>query len=148
MIFSGLVFLPLLALAQGAQLNILIDSGTSLLVFPATPGPNEQVTARLESSNIDLDISNITWSLNGKTVKSGQGVKDFAFISGDIGSRVLIVASIDSTRGKITKVYDFTVGSVDLIWEGGGYVPPFYSGRSLWARQGQLRLLAIPLSYI
>lgn len=34
--------------------------------------------------------------------------------------------------------------SVDLLWQGDGYVPPFYSGRTLWIKQSAINLLALP----
>src|SRR3989344_1121949 len=33
--------------------------------------------------------------------------------------------------------------SVDLIWQGNGYVPPFYQGRTLWSKQTKVSFLAI-----
>ena len=33
--------------------------------------------------------------------------------------------------------------SVDLIWHGEVYTPPFYKGRSLWSSQSQLKIVAI-----
>ncbi|MEK7176166.1 MAG: hypothetical protein AAB695_02200 [Patescibacteria group bacterium] len=34
--------------------------------------------------------------------------------------------------------------SVDLLWQGSSYVPPFYQGRTLWSNQSKVVLLAIP----
>jgi len=34
--------------------------------------------------------------------------------------------------------------SVDIIWQGESYVPPFYEGRTLWSHQSQITLVAIP----
>lgn len=34
--------------------------------------------------------------------------------------------------------------SVDLLWQGDGYVPPFYQGRTLWSKQTKIALVAIP----
>lgn len=34
--------------------------------------------------------------------------------------------------------------SVDLLWHGDGYVPPFYKGRTLWSSQSTITLVAIP----
>ena len=34
--------------------------------------------------------------------------------------------------------------SVDLLWQGDGYVPPFYKGRVMWSQQSKITLLAIP----
>jgi hypothetical protein len=34
--------------------------------------------------------------------------------------------------------------SVDILWQGRGYTPPFYQGRTLWSRQSGITLVAIP----
>ncbi|MEK7227518.1 MAG: hypothetical protein AAB641_01340 [Patescibacteria group bacterium] len=34
--------------------------------------------------------------------------------------------------------------SVDLLWQGNGYVPPFYQGRTIWSKQTKITLLVIP----
>lgn len=34
--------------------------------------------------------------------------------------------------------------SVDILWQGKGYTPPFYQGRTLWSRQSGVTLVAIP----
>ncbi len=34
--------------------------------------------------------------------------------------------------------------SVDLLWEGKGYVPPFYQGGAPWTSEGAIRFVAVP----
>lgn len=34
--------------------------------------------------------------------------------------------------------------SVDILWQGETYVPPFYSGKSLWSNQSRITLVAMP----
>lgn len=34
--------------------------------------------------------------------------------------------------------------SVDILWQGETYTPPFYEGRALWSRQSLITLVAIP----
>ena len=33
--------------------------------------------------------------------------------------------------------------SVDLLWQGNGYVPPFYQGRTIWSKQSGVTVLAL-----
>lgn len=33
--------------------------------------------------------------------------------------------------------------SVDILWQGGNYVPPFYQGRNLWTSQSEVTFVAI-----
>lgn len=34
--------------------------------------------------------------------------------------------------------------SVDLLWQGEGYVPPFYEGKNLWSKQSEITFFAVP----
>jgi hypothetical protein len=34
--------------------------------------------------------------------------------------------------------------SVDIVWQGETYIPPFYEGLSIWSYQSQITLMAIP----
>lgn len=34
--------------------------------------------------------------------------------------------------------------SVDIIWQGETYTPPFYEGRALWSKQSMITLVAVP----
>lgn len=34
--------------------------------------------------------------------------------------------------------------SVDILWQGDAYTPPFYNGRTLWSNQSRISFLAIP----
>jgi hypothetical protein len=34
--------------------------------------------------------------------------------------------------------------SVELLWQGSGYVPPFYAGKTLWSAQTNVALFALP----
>src|SRR3989344_1441328 len=34
--------------------------------------------------------------------------------------------------------------SVDLLWQGETYTPPFFEGRSLWSNQSRVTIVAVP----
>src|SRR3990167_742525 len=34
--------------------------------------------------------------------------------------------------------------SVDILWQGDTYTPPFYKGKSLWSNQSRITFVAIP----
>lgn len=36
------------------------------------------------------------------------------------------------------------IGTVDLLWQGETYTPPFYLGRALWSGQSRLTIVAVP----
>jgi hypothetical protein len=138
-------FIPLLASAQVSGIQDVIDNGVSLTITPSAPGANQNVTATLDSSSIDLDISIITWRVDGKTTLSGQGDKTLSLASGPVGSQTTISADIsEGGGGGLNRSITFSPAEVDLMWQGGGYVPPFYEGRAMWTHQGQITFFAVP----
>jgi len=138
-------FVPVLASAQITGVQDVVDNGVNLTVTPTTPRPNQSVSAILDSSSIDLDTANISWSVNGKRVQNGQGQKTFSFTAGSAGSQTIVSASISSRDGtSLVKSITISPASVDLLWEGEGYAPPFYEGRTMWANEGQITFLAVP----
>jgi len=144
----GFFFLPSLSQAQ-----VFVDQSNnptdlsqtiSFTIDPTTPAPNTTTNISIESSSIDLDSSTISWSVNGKTTKNGRGLKNIDFVTGQNGSLTTITVYINSVIGQFSKTITIRPGTVDLLWQGGGYVPPFYKGRTLWAKQGMITLVAIP----
>jgi hypothetical protein len=122
----------------------IISAGINISVAPLLPGPNESVTASLDSASTDLDRSTITWSVGGKKVASGLGVKTIDLISAPQGGKTVISVNVVSPDGTFNKSYTIDSASVDLLVQGGTYTPPFYEGRSLWTFQTRYTLFAIP----
>src|SRR6185312_14095227 len=144
-ILFAIALIPAFVSAQTPSIQDVINSAVSLTVTPSPPGPNQNVIAVLQSSSIDLDTSIITWKLNGKTEHSGQGSKSFNFTSGPVGSQTTVSAVIaESGGGSLTESATISPAEVDLMWEGEGYIPPFYEGRAMWAHEGQITLFAVP----
>ena len=122
----------------------LISSGISFVLYPQNPGPNDDVQASIESTTVDLETSQITWTLNGKVLGQGQGFKSVNFSTGPTGTKALLEVTILSVSGSIKKSILLNSNDVDLLWEGRGYVPPFYKGKTLWGTQTSMVLVAIP----
>lgn len=151
LIFLCVLFLPIIRIqaqavddTSGSSVQDLISGGIEIVLFPQIPGPNESVHATLNSTTVDLDISDITWVVNGKNLQSGQGLKDLTFMTGSTGTKTTIEAIISSSGGSITKKITLNSADVDLLWEGRGYTPPFYKGKTLWGFQTQMNLVAVP----
>ena len=41
-------------------------------------------------------------------------------------------------------LFETRAQSIDLLWQGDGYTPPFYQGASAWPAEGRIHFLAIP----
>lgn len=120
-----------------------LAAGTTINLVPQVPGPNQEVRATLESSAVNLDTASINWLVNGTSRLSGRGEKVLTFTTTGLGSRMTISAIVDSNLGRVTSTRNIEISSVDLLWHGTGYTPPFYKGKTLWGRQTGINFLAI-----
>lgn len=130
----------LLAITAHAQLK------GDLVLTPVNPGPYEEVKVTLTSYDFDVDNSTVTWSLNGKTVSSGPGLKEITVMTGAVGAATTVSAKAAAPSGQtFTATMSIAPASVDLTWETfESYVPPFYEGRSLPGEGATVRVSATP----
>lgn len=139
------VFILLFTPTSTKYASAQTSSDFSIQLSPESPGPLENVTAKLISFSTDLDRLNISWSLNGKTSSSGVGKRDFLFKTGNIGSIMRLDVSLTGNAGKITKSLTIEPGSVDMLWQVvDGYTPPFYRGKSLPVSGSNIKIVAVP----
>ena len=127
--------------------NAQLSSGDiTLTTSPNYPKAGETVTAKIESYSFDLTKSYIIWKLNDEVRLNGIGKKTFAFTLGEISSQNDLSVSIETLDGKtLTKNQSIIGADVDLLWETtNSYVPPFYKGKALFAREGEIKVTAMP----
>jgi len=126
--------------AQVQNTDISID------ISPAFPTANENVTVRLNTYVIDLSRANITWLINDQEVATGIGKKVFSFTMGGIGESTTVTARIDTVDGQsLVKSITVIGTNVDMLWEAvDSYAPPFYKGKTLVAREGTFKVVALP----
>lgn len=138
--FSIIAFLPIFSNAQLPGVDM-----AELILEPERPGPNETVSARLQSSITDLNLADISWIVNDEIIASGKGVKSISFKTGAIGKKLSIDVMIVSKEGfSFSKNITFNPAKVDLIFESESYAPPFYKGKTLYPYQGVIRVIAVP----
>lgn len=138
-VYMATVFLPMVIFAQQ---NFDVTLSTS----PEQALPYMPVTVSVDSVSIDLERATIVWSINGKTVKSGMGLKDVTFRAGKLGTTAVVavtVATIDGGQFSASKTVYTT--DADIVWEAyDSYVPPFYKGKALPADEANIKAVAIP----
>lgn len=129
-----------LALAQ------LSKGDVTLTINPSIPKTGDKIKANLNSYSIDLNKSYIIWKLNDETRLTGIGKTSFSFILGDLNSFNEINVSIETVEGTtINKSIKIASNDVDLLWEAtDSYAPPFYEGKVLFAKEGEVKVSAIP----
>ncbi|MFA6608546.1 MAG: hypothetical protein WCT07_01395 [Candidatus Paceibacterota bacterium] len=118
----------------------------SLKINPENPAPYEPATITLNSYDIDINNSMITWSVSGKKITSGVGIKKISITVGGANSVIPISVRAKTSAGDIIELsINVTPQSVDLIWETPeGYVPPFYEGKSLPGEGAVIKVTALP----
>lgn len=147
LIFSlSLLILPLFS---NAQLNINLDgaleSELNVEVIPAYPKPNSSVFIQLEMYSEDLDKAEITWNQDNKIFVKGNGKKSYNFTTGESGTETNIEVRVKLQNGKtFYKSMKIKPVGVDLVWQSDSYVPPFFKGKAMHPKQGNLSIVAIP----
>lgn len=114
-----------------------------LSVENPTPGQEIVITAR--SYSLDINASTVTWTINGQQVQKGIGLTQYTFKAPALGKKTTIGVSAVSSGGKSAYgSVSINSGSVDLIVETDGYVPPFFKGKLPIVYQNSIKIIAIP----
>ncbi len=119
--------------------------GIDISSSPANPAPGSNVTVSLDSFSTNLSGASISWSVNGKTMTSGVGMESITVQAPITGKTLQVMATIVTVEGaNIQKLISVTSGSVDIVWETSGYVPPLYEGKTPYAYQNTVTFIAMP----
>lgn len=114
-------------------------------IDPENPQAFEDVTIKVDSSLVDTNRYLILWSVDGKEVKRGIGERRIVVRMKDYGQVVRVSMSIKLIDSVVTKDVYFAPQDTTLTWEAvDSYVPPFYPGKKLPARESILRIVALP----
>jgi hypothetical protein len=126
----------------GLALAQVQNSDVTISITPSSPSANQAVKATVKSYITDLDKAYISWSLNDEIKARGVGKTEFSFTLGNLDTTTLISAEIGLTNGKtLNKSLTIAGTSVDLLWEAvDSYSPPFYKGKTLVGREGEINL--------
>lgn len=131
-------------LPVSAQAPASID-GVNIKTNTDSPRPGQRIEVSVESFNYELNASSIIWVVDGKTFAQGVGLTKINILGPKIGIPSNVSAIIKIPEGReITKSIILKSGSIDIIWESYGYVPPFFKGKSAFIYQNKLKLIAIP----
>ncbi|MBN2094080.1 MAG: hypothetical protein JW740_01790 [Candidatus Zambryskibacteria bacterium] len=138
-------FLPIVSSAQTINLAQAFSNELDVDITPDYPGPNNLVSVNLNLYTADLDTAQIVWYKNNQKVLDGKGETRYSFKLDGIGEATQIKIDITLNNGVyFTKSINFNPAEVSLIWEADSYVPPFYKGKTLHPKQGNLKVIALP----
>ncbi|MEI8339305.1 MAG: hypothetical protein WCF94_01435 [bacterium] len=122
------------------------EASLDITLNPSTPGANSTVVANVNSIDYakNIDTYNIIWTLNGKKIAEGIGMKEVTFRTGSVGSSISLDVLATSDKIRLSGAVSFSLGSVALIWESNSYVSPFYKGKKLSAQGATFKVIAVP----
>lgn len=112
---------------------------------PENPGAFQDVTLRTDSDYIDLNRYNASWYVNGQKIEGGIGKRSITIKTKGYGQKTTVIILIQLPDTLIKKTLIFIPQEMTLAWEAtDSYVPPFYQGKKLLAREGIVKIVAIP----
>lgn len=104
----------------------------NLSAEPDTPAPGETATFRVRSFQTDLSQAAISWTINGKSAGSGNGLTAIPVAVGAAGSVTTVRAALDLPDGRHAEAEKTVVPSLVLFyWWSDSYVPAWYRGKAL-----------------
>lgn len=146
---SASLLFPFSMLSAQTIQNIF-EPSVEINLSPENPGPNTSVTAEITTNSFDINAAFIGWAINGKVVSQGVGKRSYSFRTGDVGQiiKLEVVLQNPDTGAVISREVTITPGSLELIWESQGYLPPFYEGKARPVLQSMVIFTAIPNIYM
>lgn len=133
---------PLSLFAQGIPTSI---NGIELSLSSNNPVPGQNVTITARSYTIDIDSATIIWKIDGKEMKRGVGDTKYVVSAPPLSKVITINVIAIASDGKIvSNNISLGSGSVDIITESSGYLPPFFNGKIPLVFQNNLKIIAVP----
>lgn len=141
-----IVFISFFAQSAFAQVQ---NSDITLSISPSNPKANQNIEAKVTSYILDTKGSYFTWKVNEETKSTGIGKSTFSFTLGSLNSQTNLSVNITTTDGKtLTQSMTLYGADIDMLWEAiDSYAPPFYRGKTLFAKEGEVKVVAIPSVY-
>lgn len=126
--------------AQTEFINASEGQSLRVTLSPQYPKAYEKVSVSVEDFSRDINNLTISWSLNGKVIQKGIGLKTVSFTTSFLGS----VSNLTISIGGESHTVAIRPTAVDLIWQASSYVPPLYEGKALHSNQDPLVVVAEP----
>lgn len=141
---STIAILCAFSITAHAQIPVSIG-GLELSLSTNSPVPGETVTITARSYTVDINAAKVTWYVDGKVVKSTVGGTVYELKAPPLGKKLAIDVVATVPEGTTVKAsLNLGSGSVDIIFETDGYVPPFFKGKIPAVYQNTVTIIAIP----
>ena len=130
------------ARAQGIPTSA---SGLDLSASTNNPLPGQEITVTARSYSTNINAAKMVWTANGSVISSGVGITSVTIKAPALGKTLTVTVDAVTSDGT---GYEGTInigsGSVDMIEEPDGYVPPQFQGKISAAFQNSVKITAIP----
>ena len=144
-ISSALIVITTLALHVQAQSLPTAVVGLDLTASTNNPTPGQTITITAQSFSININTAKVVWSSGSRIIGSGIGLTKMTVTAPALGQKkTLDVTATDPNGLSVSNSITLGSGSVDLIIESDGYVPPFFLGKMPVAYQNDVTIVAIP----
>ncbi|MDE2172766.1 MAG: hypothetical protein KGJ33_02390 [Patescibacteria group bacterium] len=128
--------------AQGLPTTI---GGLELTASTNSPVPGSAVTITAASYSTNINAATLSWNVNGTNVQTGVGLTSLEITAPAAGKSTIVKVTATTPAGLvITNSMAIQSGSVDMIVEPDGYVPPFFPGKTAAIYQNTVRIVAVP----
>ena len=122
-----------------------VGSGVELTSSVSNPQPGQTITITARSYSIEIDAAKLTWAVNGAVKQSAIGATTLSLTAPSLGKKLnIVVTAVTPNGGSVNGSLTIDSGSIDMIMETDGYVPPFYIGKIPPSYQNTVTVIAIP----
>ncbi len=142
LLLSVCYLLPANVSAQSLPAGI---TSITLTTSSQNPAPGQSVTVTATSYSFDINSAMIIWTVNGKQVQKGIGATTLSVTAPALGKTTTVGIEAVTTDGqRFTNSLALGSGSVDMIIETDGYVPPFFLGKTPLVFENNVTVIAVP----
>ncbi len=123
------------------------DTDVTVDIIPESPKPYQATSVILESFATDLNRAYIEWRSNGVLLLSGTGAKEYSFTTkGPDTPTILDIIIKSEENDELRKRLVIRTTEMDLLWQAmDSHTPPFYKGKALPAKEGMIKVVALPI---
>ena len=119
--------------------------GLDLSMSSSNPVPGQTITVTVRSYVEDIRGSTVVWIVEGKERRRGHGADTVEVTAPALGKKVAVGVVVIAPSGKqLAESITIGSGSVDLILESDGYVPPLFLGKISPVFENNVKIVAIP----
>ncbi len=142
----SVLFLVLLAIPALSHAAFFPSSVyVAIQATPEYPAANSDVTLKANTART-MGVYSYAWFVDDELYAEGVDITSISIRTKGPGQQTIVTLEITDSEGIIRGTTDYTIqpGSVDLVWEGRTYTPPFYRGRPYPNANSTIALEAIP----